>query len=1324
MLLGQLITLFGLLFMCFADESELKVKPASKPVRLFTDEELRRYDGSEDGQPIYMAVKGVVFDVTSGKTFYGKGAPYNALVGKDSTRAVAKMSLNPEDLTHDTTKSQSEDSMDLLIMPSSAVDLNMGLPQGKHKLKQTYTSMLVNSSHTENISQKRWRNLLQRVKRKQMDNGCATQIKKKSLFGQALSDVCQENGHPPKPIMEILLVLYRKGPYTEGVFRKAGNARALKDIKEQLNKGVEVDLRNMHVILLADLLKDFLRHLPGSLLISDQYQAWMKAMQKEDLHERCSELQLVIKTLPEPNMFLLKHLIVLLYHISVNTDKNKMDSSSLAVCVSPNLLQTDIELLKNVSNLTQFLIENCCEIFGNDALTLLGDQEEDELSDKNDSLTSLHHDSAYESNDPDVDGYKGSYTELHAFHFDSEKKTLDPFHVSSSPDAVRKHTSKPFIRRCSEPTIVLNKGARNQPALNRRHTEMDFYGHSLTKQISDECVLTGAGKRLSCVPKNYISLLVEHHQYTSKDCSRYSSSSLDSTFSSASENTIQTNSPTSSSSRHRQAVQRKLSFPSRSKAQGAVLVEATKKRSQSMKAPNSRTKICFSRGGISKRCQKALRHSQTLPDVLPLDQTFFVSQKPKRLSSEEVFQQVDSRILSNPPSYKQAILDNTVIPLCSPLTVDAARNPLAGTSLVSLVQFCAPVGLRPIAQDRHSAYEAFLKRFARRRSANPLLSPSGNKGRVSQGASKLAKLSVKVNVRVTTMDAELEFAIQSVTTGKQLFEQVVKTVGLREVWYFGLQYVDNKGYLTWLKLEKKVLSQDVRRETPLQFMFRAKYFPEDVDNELIQDITRKLFFLQVKDEILSDNVYCPPETAVLLASYSVQAKYGDHTKEVHKSGYLTSERLLPQRVLEQHKLSKDQWEDRIQVWHEEHSGMLKEDAMLEYLKIAQDLEMYGVNYFDIKNKKGTELWLGVDALGLNIYEKDDKLTPKIGFPWSEIRNISFNDKKFVIKPIDKKAPDFVFYAPRLRINKRILLLCMGNHELYMQRRKPDTIEVQQMKAQAREEKHQKQMERALLENEKKKRENIEREKEQMEREKREMMLRLSQFEEKAKKAEKDLQLQLDRAMRLEEERRKVEQESARLEAERQAALLAKEELARQAEDQMKNQEQLASELAEYTAKITLLEEAKKVKEKEANQWQNRAKEAQEDLLKTREEMHLMMAAPVPPPPPSMVIADEVHEEADYHDENMRSYSAEFQVEGIHNNRNEEDRLTEAEKNERVQRQLMALSSELADARDDTKKTQNDILHMENMRAGRDKYKTLRQIRMGNTKQRIDEFEAL
>jgi len=52
------------------------------------------------------------------------------------------------------------------------------------------------------------------------------------------------------------------------------------------------------------------------------------------------------------------------------------------------------------------------------------------------------------------------------------------------------------------------------------------------------------------------------------------------------------------------------------------------------------------------------------------------------------------------------------------------------------------------------------------------------------------------------------------------------------------------------------------------------------------------------------------------------------------------------------------------------------------------------------------LYLGVDSLGLNIYDKADKLSPKVGFPWSEIRNISFNDKKFVIKPVDKKSQVF------------------------------------------------------------------------------------------------------------------------------------------------------------------------------------------------------------------------------------------------------------------------------------------------------------------------------
>ena len=68
-------------------------------------------------------------------------------------------------------------------------------------------------------------------------------------------------------------------------------------------------------------------------------------------------------------------------------------------------------------------------------------------------------------------------------------------------------------------------------------------------------------------------------------------------------------------------------------------------------------------------------------------------------------------------------------------------------------------------------------------------------------------------------------------------------------------------------------------------------------------------------------------------------------------------------------------------------------------------------------------------------------------------------RKLAPVSMDQLFQDFVFYASRLRINKRILALCMGNHELYMRRRKPDPIDVQQMKAQAREERQSKQSER-------------------------------------------------------------------------------------------------------------------------------------------------------------------------------------------------------------------------------------------------------------------------
>lgn len=79
-------------------------------------------------------------------------------------------------------------------------------------------------------------------------------------------------------------------------------------------------------------------------------------------------------------------------------------------------------------------------------------------------------------------------------------------------------------------------------------------------------------------------------------------------------------------------------------------------------------------------------------------------------------------------------------------------------------------------------------------------------------------------------------------------------------------------------------------------------------------------------------------------------KYGDYDEHTYTPGMLSSEDLLPQRVIDQYQMTSEMWEERIKVWYADHRGMSRDEAEMEYLKITQDLDMYGVNYFPITVK--------------------------------------------------------------------------------------------------------------------------------------------------------------------------------------------------------------------------------------------------------------------------------------------------------------------------------------------------------------------------------------
>ncbi|KAM5182458.1 merlin-like [Mantella aurantiaca] len=449
-------------------------------------------------------------------------------------------------------------------------------------------------------------------------------------------------------------------------------------------------------------------------------------------------------------------------------------------------------------------------------------------------------------------------------------------------------------------------------------------------------------------------------------------------------------------------------------------------------------------------------------------------------------------------------------------------------------------------------------------------------------------------VKVITMETEMEFSSEMDWKGKDLFDLVCRNLALKETWFFGLQFVAS-GMENWLKLEKKILQQQVPKEDPIKFRFMAKFYPENVTDELFQEITQHLFFLQVKKQILDEEIICSPEASVLLASYAVQAKYGDYNPNIHQPGFLSQDELLPKRVLQQYQMTSEMWQDKITAVHASHRGISRDEAEMNYLKIAQDLDMYGVNYFPITlAKNDSDILLGVDAKGIHIYSKDNKITPLESFKWGDIRNISYDEKKLKLIPIDKKAEAFKFYSKEHQVNKLILHLCIGNHNLFLTKRKVDSTEIQEMKAQAKEEKTRRKKEHQRLLMEKQLREEAERAKEELER-------RLFQLEEEANQANEAL-IRSNEAAELLAEKVQIAEDEAKLLA--QDAVEARQELQRlemtilKSKDEMRMMEKKMRESDLITMKL-LKESDRRAKEAELLEQELRKAREAEQFAKQR-----------------------------------------------------------------------------------------------------------------------------
>ncbi|KAA0194998.1 hypothetical protein HAZT_HAZT003596 [Hyalella azteca] len=224
------------------------------------------------------------------------------------------------------------------------------------------------------------------------------------LFGHSLGKLFAANGSAlPKPIMDMLMQLFQKGPFTVGIFRKSANARLVRELREKLDSGCPSDLSSTNITAVAAILKEFLRSLPDSLLCSQFYDEWLEIPSLSSVRDQISHTLLLCSRLPRANLLLLQHFLCILHHIARRSSQNMMPPSNLAVCVGPSLLWPSSPIVafnpetsKQAPSVIEFLIERFGEVFGEAMLRIMGDPPEqdsarqDSGAEESDSLHSGH----------------------------------------------------------------------------------------------------------------------------------------------------------------------------------------------------------------------------------------------------------------------------------------------------------------------------------------------------------------------------------------------------------------------------------------------------------------------------------------------------------------------------------------------------------------------------------------------------------------------------------------------------------------------------------------------------------------------------------------------------------------------------------------------------------------------------------------------------------------------------------------------------------------------------------------------------------------------